>query len=1304
MFCFSLFRHSLFTALVACLCALPALAAPSLPERLSGESLNVTSCMDWMLDPSGALTVQEMVNMQDSFKALGGQAMPHEAGTVWLRFTIPAIAKDTTRPATLLLDLGPALPATPALYIPQVAPQPEKPLLEGKQKAEKAHTAQAPAPVQWKSIPPDRNGIFMLPEAQTSPQLCFIRLDGAPGPWFSPSLRTPHDAATTLDKFAYPAVLVALGIALLICLLRAASERGQWRLWAGMYTLAALGHALTGIPSTPAGHVPMDQAVALLSPGLALMLFAHVGRHVMQTSRHSTLLDSQYIILSLPGAALILLPLVPGFTWLVRYFPLWPVLTLLLLPSTLGAWLSGLVGARRFLLACLLPPLGVAASMSLPASLLAPEVLSTLPLWGVALSTLIIAGTSRQELSHNPAGAFVQPELSLNDAPLSMEPAAQGLSLSLDQNDGLTITKQESIPALDLPHTSPRPTRPRLDDEEPVVFNLQQTLRDVHDTALPLAAPRNIGLSWYMPPQMGHWYIGYPQSLSLLLSSLLESAIAATRQGTIQIAARRMPDSVDAGLLLFSVSDTGAGAPPAERPTAALLQAWEMTRARNGFLNMESSATGTSIAFSLQCKPVEQETDNPQATTLPQILLVDESLSNRQLLRYFLENMPYAIHEARTPAEAVQSQKHSPAALLIFDGQMDIARLAAAAQELRQNERTQHRPAALLLAITEDEHAWEDLHHAGFTHAIAKPLTRKALRNTVQELLPTGNPPAPTCPSAKTAPELLPDLSLEPANAPAHKQEGLSLHYDSNITAPSASPLDLHLDGLGVENDKALGAISGRVNLQTEKDAPLSMGEPASPAAEAMPKYLPPHAQEPINTSAALHTAQAAPCTAPEPSNLPPAAALASPSSAEPQAMPAASVKDTLPPVATPKATVTTSQNSTSAQPQAAHSDAPAPAAMPAPDAPIAPLRNASSEPYTGAYVFDEDALRDPTIRLLMPTAEDLAQYAPPAPRQPEEDPQPAHSAEASPTQPAPAAILPQQEKVASGKSTQALSAPTAQPVPPLAQEVDAPAAQKEKIIATSKAAHEKTAPQSAGATKTFADIEMPVPVQARAQQQDNTALHMPTPQPRPTHDPVAAALERVQALLGKRRTAVQEKIESPLPELHLTQIIPAQASPQHENTEEKPAVTAQKTAPQAPAAMQAVVAPSPKQQERSESTTPQAAVPPAPVAANKPEQSPTKAPQSPVFEDSLREMLAAMDADMRLIRQALAEGNMAVTGRHAGFIATSADKHGLRVLARMARCVESAAKALDDDALRDLLPELEATVERNRIALTQTK
>ena len=67
-------------------------------------------------------------------------------------------------------------------------------------------------------------------------------------------------------------------------------------------------------------------------------------------------------------------------------------------------------------------------------------------------------------------------------------------------------------------------------------------------------------------------------------------------------------------------------------------------------------------------------------------------------------------------------------------------------------------------------------------------------------------------------------------------------------------------------------------------------------------------------------------------------------------------------------------------------------------------------------------------------------------------------------------------------------------------------------------------------------------------------------------------------------------------------------------------------------------------------------------------------------------------------------EEDVPVLGRMlavANRIATESDAFGFRVLARMARCVERAAKANDMNALRNLLPELAVAVERNRIGLT---
>ena len=101
-------------------------------------------------------------------------------------------------------------------------------------------------------------------------------------------------------------------------------------------------------------------------------------------------------------------------------------------------------------------------------------------------------------------------------------------------------------------------------------------------------------------------------------------------------------------------------------------------------------------------------------------------------------------------------------------------------------------------------------------------------------------------------------------------------------------------------------------------------------------------------------------------------------------------------------------------------------------------------------------------------------------------------------------------------------------------------------------------------------------------------------------------------------------------------------------------------------------------------------------------------APQAPVqpiapreTDQTIPQLVARLDAAMDDAQQGFKNRRCAVVGDAANRIATESDAFGFRVLARMARCVERAAKANDMNALRDLLPELAVAVERNRIGLT---
>ena len=105
----------------------------------------------------------------------------------------------------------------------------------------------------------------------------------------------------------------------------------------------------------------------------------------------------------------------------------------------------------------------------------------------------------------------------------------------------------------------------------------------------------------------------------------------------------------------------------------------------------------------------------------------------------------------------------------------------------------------------------------------------------------------------------------------------------------------------------------------------------------------------------------------------------------------------------------------------------------------------------------------------------------------------------------------------------------------------------------------------------------------------------------------------------------------------------------------------------------------------------------PAPVMPQPPVQP--VAPRE--VDQTIPQLVVRLDAAMDDAQQGFKNRRCAVVGDAANRIATESDAFGFRVLARMARCVERAAKANDMNALRDLLPELAVAVERNRIGLT---
>lgn len=330
--------------------------------------------LQYFIDQTGTMDVEEVASPANAsaFRPLQMKSLPRAVGIMWLRFTLAPLPQGA-KAGAMLLDMGSSVPEGPVLYEPHANPLTDS--------------------VEWREIVPTQRAVLLLPEATSEALTCYIRLDGLPGLWFEPMLRTPQDAANNWGSLSGTAAVLALAVVMLLCLLRGLSEKGQWRVWTALYVAAALAQAVMGMPAYGTGRITMMEAAAVLSPGVALMLLPHVGRHLLRAKQRSRILDAQFVLLSLPGAALALLPLMPGFGWIIRYLALWPMCTLIFVPSAIGGAIMGLGGARRFLLGCLLPPLFVTAGVLGLDSGYAANLMASAPLWGTALSALIIAGT-----------------------------------------------------------------------------------------------------------------------------------------------------------------------------------------------------------------------------------------------------------------------------------------------------------------------------------------------------------------------------------------------------------------------------------------------------------------------------------------------------------------------------------------------------------------------------------------------------------------------------------------------------------------------------------------------------------------------------------------------------------------------------------------------------------------------------------------------------------------------------------------------------------------------------------------------
>lgn len=117
-----------------------------------------------------------------------------------------------------------------------------------------------------------------------------------------------------------------------------------------------------------------------------------------------------------------------------------------------------------------------------------------------------------------------------------------------------------------------------------------------------------------------------------------------------------------------------------------------------------------------------------------EILVVDDSPPNRELLRAVLEHCGYVVFEAGTGAEAVAHARNRTPALILMDLQMPELDGYQAIAAIREFASPEEIPAIAVTAyaMIEDE---QKAYRAGFNFYMTKPLQLAHFRKEVARLL-----------------------------------------------------------------------------------------------------------------------------------------------------------------------------------------------------------------------------------------------------------------------------------------------------------------------------------------------------------------------------------------------------------------------------------------------------------------------------------------------------------------------------------------------------------------------------------------
>ena len=310
-------------------------------------------------------------------------------------------------------------------------------------------------------------------------------------------------------------------------------------------------------------------------------------------------------------------------------------------------------------------------------------------------------------------------------------------------------------------------------------FDLHALVEEVGQVAGIGAEMKGVQFATRIDPNVTRFVKGDARGVLIVLTNLIANAVKFTDQGRIEVTVENMPPEPGQHRLLFSVTDSGVGVATEHQENifATFVQAdatltrmhagsglglsicRQLVKGMGGHMMLESiPGRGSVFAFSIPlangdeslARKTESADRHDQKPTfkhrppvptapgaLPRLLVVDDSVDNRLVVKAFLKEIGIEISEADNGKDGLECVQRGSYDLVLMDVHMPVMDGISAIREIRQWEEKNSRGRVPIIVLSADAlvASREDAKTAGCDAYLSKPIKKYTLREIVRQFL-----------------------------------------------------------------------------------------------------------------------------------------------------------------------------------------------------------------------------------------------------------------------------------------------------------------------------------------------------------------------------------------------------------------------------------------------------------------------------------------------------------------------------------------------------------------------------------------